>query len=99
MLCSTAKTAKSSVRNVKTVYCRSYFTTDGRSVGRSVSQYVLVSSTLVGLAIRYYFLSEGCCLQVAVLFLWNALSDESTGLQLAVQSINGPRRAEPVTIL
>jgi hypothetical protein len=28
----------------------------------SVSQYVLVSSTLVGLATRYYFLSECCCL-------------------------------------
>jgi hypothetical protein len=30
------------------------FATDGQSV----SQYVLVSSTLVGLAARYYFLSE-----------------------------------------
>jgi hypothetical protein len=36
---------------------RSYFTTDSQSV----SQYVLVSSTLVGLATRYYFLSECCC--------------------------------------
>jgi hypothetical protein len=42
---------------------RSYFTTDGRSV----SQYVLVLNTLVGLVIRYYFLSECCCLQFAVL--------------------------------
>jgi hypothetical protein len=33
-----------------------YFTTDGHSV----SQSVLVSSTLVGLATRYYFLSEYC---------------------------------------
>jgi hypothetical protein len=32
---------------------RSYFTTDGRSVDRSVCQYVLVSSTLVGLATGY----------------------------------------------
>jgi hypothetical protein len=32
---------------------------------RSVSQYVLVSSTLVGLATRHYFLSE-CCLKFAV---------------------------------
>jgi hypothetical protein len=39
-------------------------------VGRSVSQSVLVSSTLVGLATRYYFLSECCCLKFAVLFLW-----------------------------
>jgi hypothetical protein len=36
---------------------QSYLTT------RSVSQYVLVSSTLVGLATRYYFLSECCCLK------------------------------------
>jgi hypothetical protein len=41
---------------------------------RSVSQHVLVWSTLVGLAIRYYFLSECCCLKFAVLFLWGALS-------------------------
>jgi hypothetical protein len=57
-----------------------YFTTDGRAV----SQYVLVSSTLVGLATRHYFLSECCCLKFAVLFLWGALSDENTGLQFAV---------------
>jgi hypothetical protein len=34
-----------------------YFTTDGQTVGQSVS-HVLVSSTLVGLVTRYYFLSE-----------------------------------------
>jgi hypothetical protein len=44
---------------------------------------------------RYYFLCEGCCLKVAVLFLWGAFSDE----QFAVQSLNGPSRAEPVTII
>jgi hypothetical protein len=36
----------------------------------TVSQYVLVSSTLVGFATKYYFLSECCCLKFAVLFLW-----------------------------
>jgi hypothetical protein len=36
----------------------------------TVSQQVLVSSTLVGLATRYYYLSECCCLKFAVLFLW-----------------------------
>jgi hypothetical protein len=51
---------------------------------RSVRQYVLVSSALVGLATRYYFLSECFCLKFAVLFLWGALSDESKGLQFAV---------------
>jgi hypothetical protein len=66
---------------------------------RSVSQYVLVSSTLVGLATRYYFLSECCCLKFAVLYLLGALSEGRTGLQFAVQSLNGPSRAEPLTIL
>jgi hypothetical protein len=64
----------------------------------TVSQYVLVSSTLVGLATRYYFLSECCCLKFAVFFLWGALSDERTSLQFVVQSLNGPSRSEPVTI-
>jgi hypothetical protein len=58
----------------------SYFTADGRSV----SQYVLVSNTLVGLATIYYFLSECCCLKFAVLYLLDALSEERTGLQFAV---------------
>jgi hypothetical protein len=52
--------------------------------GLTVSQYVLVSSTLEGLATRYYFLSECCCLKFVVLFLWSALSDERTGVQFAV---------------
>jgi hypothetical protein len=46
------------------------------TVSQSVSQYVLVWSTLVGFAARYYFLSECCCLKFAILFLWGALSDE-----------------------
>jgi hypothetical protein len=50
----------------------------------TVSQYVLVSSTLVGVATRCYFLSEGCCLKFAVLLLLGVLSDERTGLQFAV---------------
>jgi hypothetical protein len=50
----------------------------------TVSQYVLVSSTLVGLATRYYFLSECCCLKFEVLYRLGALSDERTGLQFAV---------------
>jgi hypothetical protein len=35
----------------------------------SVSEYVLISSTLLGLSTRYYFLSECCCLKFAVVFL------------------------------
>jgi hypothetical protein len=50
----------------------------------TVSQYVLVSSTLVGLATRYYFLSEFCRLKFAVLYLLGALSDEKMSLQFAV---------------
>jgi hypothetical protein len=42
------------------------------TVSQSVSQYVLVSGTLVGLTTRYYFLSECCCLKFAVLYLWGA---------------------------
>jgi hypothetical protein len=49
----------------------------------TVSQYVLVSSTLAGLATRYYFLLE-CYLKFEVLFLWGALSDERMGLKFAV---------------
>jgi hypothetical protein len=48
---------------------------------------------------RYCFLSEGWCLKDAVLFLWGALSHEGKGLQFAMQSLNGPSRAEPLTIL
>jgi hypothetical protein len=51
----------------------------------SVSQSVYLDVELnLGLATRYSFLSEGCCMKVAVLFLWGALSDERTGLQFAV---------------
>jgi hypothetical protein len=64
----------------------------------TVSQYVLVSSTLVGLATRYYFLSVFCCLKFAVLSLWGALSDERMALH-TVQLLSDPSRAEPVTIL
>jgi hypothetical protein len=39
----------------------------------------------VGLATRYYFLPECCCLKFAVLFLWGTPSDERTGLQFAVK--------------
>jgi hypothetical protein len=74
---------------------RSYFT----SIGRSVSQYVCIAAEpTLELVTRYYFLSERYCLKIAVLFLWGALSDERTGLQFAMQSLNGPSRAEPVTI-
>jgi hypothetical protein len=66
----------------------------------TVSQSIcLVIEHPLGLATRYYFLSECCCLKLAVLFLWDALSDGRTGLQFAVQSLNEPSRAEPVTRL
>jgi hypothetical protein len=69
---------------------------DWRSVSQSVC--LCVEPTL-GLVTRYYLLAEGFCLKFAVLSLWGALSDERTGLQFAAQSLNGPSRAEPVTIL
>jgi hypothetical protein len=34
-----------------------------------------------------------------ILFLWGALSDGRTGLQFAVQSLNGPSLTEPITTL
>jgi hypothetical protein len=71
---------------------RSYFTTDGQPVFPGVK-------LTLRLVTRYYFLSEGFCLKVGVLFLWGALSHERVGLQFAVLSLNGPSRAEPVTIL
>jgi hypothetical protein len=54
----------------------------------TVGQYVLVSSTLAGLATRHYT-SQSCCLKFAVLFLWGALSEERTSPQFAVQSLTG----------
>jgi hypothetical protein len=62
-----------------------FFTTDGQSV------YLGVEPTL-GLVTVYYLLFQVFCLKVAVLYLWDALSDERTGLQFAVQSLNGPSR-------
>jgi hypothetical protein len=67
------------------------------TVSQSVS--MLGVEPTVGLVTRYYFLSQGCCLKVAVLSLWGALSGEREGLQFAVQSLNGKSRSEPVTIL
>jgi hypothetical protein len=44
---------------------------DSRSVSQSVSQSVCLGiEHPSGLATRYYFLSECCCLKFAVLFLW-----------------------------
>jgi hypothetical protein len=54
--------------------------------------------TTLGLVTRFYFLSEGCCLKVEVLFPWGVLSDERTGLQFALQSLNVLSHAEPRTI-
>jgi hypothetical protein len=45
-----------------------------------------VEPTLAFMTI-YYFLSEGCCLKVAVLSLWGALSDERSGLSFIMLSL------------
>jgi hypothetical protein len=52
------------------------------TVGRSVC--LGVEPTL-GHVIRYYFLSEGICLKIAILSLCEALSNESTVPKFAVQ--------------
>jgi hypothetical protein len=56
---------------------RRYITTDGQSVSQSVCQGI---EPILGLVTRYYFLSEGCFLKVAVLSPWGTLSDERSGL-------------------
>jgi hypothetical protein len=66
---------------------------DWRSVGQSVSQYVLVSSLLWDL-----WPDITSCLKVAVFSLWGALSDKRMGLQFVVQSLNDPSHAEPIYI-
>jgi predicted permease len=47
------------------------------TVSQSVCQGI---EPTLGFVTRFYFLSEGCFLQVAVLSLWGALSDERSGL-------------------
>jgi hypothetical protein len=84
--------------DVRCVLCGGNHPANYKGLSWYVVWYVLVSSTLVGLATRHYFLSENCCLKFAVFFLWVALTDERTGLQFAVQSLNGPSRTEPVTL-
>jgi hypothetical protein len=70
------------------------------SLQLTVSQPVCLGvKPTLGIVTRYYFLSDGCCLKVAVLFLWSVLSDKRTGLQFAVQSLNGASHTKPITIL
>jgi hypothetical protein len=77
----------------RTIKVRSYFMTDGQSVGMSWYRALLWD----------LWPDITSCQNVAVWnlrsFLWGALSDERTGLQFTVQSLNGPSRVEPVTIL
>jgi hypothetical protein len=66
------------------------------TVSKSVCRAVELT---LGLVTRYYFLSEGCCLKVEGLVsvrrpLWR--EDRSA---IAVQSLNGRSRTEPLTIL
>jgi hypothetical protein len=58
------------------------------TVSQSVSQSVCQGiEPALGLVTRYYFLSEGCFLKVAVLSLWGALSDERSGLSFVFLSL------------
>jgi hypothetical protein len=45
------------------------------------------------------WLDTTSCRKVAVLFLWGSFSEERMGPQFAMQSLNGPSQAEPVTVL
>jgi hypothetical protein len=60
---------------------------------------VLVSSTLVGLATRYYFLSECCCLKFPLLFLWDTLSDERSAICSVITQWSESRRTRNHTLL
>jgi hypothetical protein len=67
----------------------------------TVSQYILVSITLVGLATRYYFLSECCCLKFAPLLprkciVYSDASENSTSNKLLIyKTILKPSNLEP----
>jgi hypothetical protein len=78
---------------MNSVRSRSYFTIDGQSVSMSWCRAHSGTCNLILLPVGR-LLSESCGL-VSV----GSLSDEKTGLQFAVRSLNGPRRAEPVTTL
>jgi hypothetical protein len=54
------------------------------TVNQSVCQGI---EPTLGLVTRYYFLSEGYFLKVAVLALWGALSDERSGLSFVILSL------------
>jgi hypothetical protein len=54
------------------------------TISQSVCQGI--ESTL-GLAIKYYFLSEGCFLKFALSSLWGALSDERSSLSFVFLSL------------
>jgi hypothetical protein len=72
---------------------RSYFTTDGQSVSQSVSMsWCRAHSGIPG----HIVLSVGMLLSESCSFF---SVGHRTGLQFAVQSLSGPSRTEPVTIL
>jgi hypothetical protein len=71
-------------------FFQSSLTRDGQSVSQSVCQGIEPTLKLVT---RYYFLPEGCCLKVAVLSLWGALSDERPRFAI-VSSYITPRRKQ-----
>jgi hypothetical protein len=63
---------------------------------RSVNQYVLVSSTLVGLATRYYFLSKGCCLVSVGRPLWR---EDGSAICSVITQCSESRRTRNHTLL
>jgi hypothetical protein len=54
--------------------------TDGQPVCQGVEP-------TLGLVTKYYFLSECCCLKVAVFSLWGALFEERWGLSFVILSL------------
>jgi hypothetical protein len=71
------------------VYCRSHITTDGQPLCQGIEP-------TLELVTKYYFLSEGYFPKFAVLSLWGTLSDERSGLSLAVYCENRTEHTDTV---
>jgi hypothetical protein len=79
---------------------KSKLLSDWQSASQSVSQSVCLGiEHSCGTCNQILFPVGMLLSEIAVLYLLGALSDERTGLQFAVQSLNGSSRAEPETIL
>jgi hypothetical protein len=87
----TPKSKESHERNVEV---RSYFMTDGQSVSMCWCRAHSGTCDQILLPVGM-LISESC----GLVSMGRPVFDDRTGLQFAVQSLSGPSRAEPVTVL